>query len=494
MNKMKHLIGKKMFLSLIVLFSIPAVYAQEGLKINLNQALQIAMSESPTVKVADIEIEKKKYAKKEVQSGLWPTISASAGYTRTLKKQVMYMGGGGGGGLQSMIMDPLMELLTPLYQQHPELPFPPSGSGESTTESSDDGGMEVGLDNNWNAGFNLSIPIFAPSLYKSIKLTSLDIESSLEASRASRQDLVNQVSKAYYQLLLAQDSYDVLQRGYAQAEENFRIVNNKFEQGLVSEYDKIRADVQVRNLKPSLVQAKNAIVLTKLQLKVLMGIDTDIDLEVDGSLEDYEQQMYVDYLNVDTASLASNTDLRNLEIQSRMLDESLKLDRTAFMPTVALSASLQWTAMNDNFKFKDYKWNPYSMVGVTVSVPIFSGFKNTSKVKQTKLQIEQLDWNRINVERGLRMQMKSYVDNMNTSLEQLGSNKEGVRQAEKGRLIAQKRYEVGGGTIIELNDAEVALTQAKLAYEQAIFDFLTSKTDLDKVLGKDEYIRYENNN
>lgn len=479
---MKSLVGKKMLLALAVLFAMPMSKAQDTLRINLDQALDIAMSESPTIKVADKEIQKKKYTKKETISGLLPSISASAGYTRTLKKQVMYMGGGDGGGLSSMITEPLAKLVGPLYD---ELGIPMPNLDDGSGSSGGDGGMEVGLDNNWNGGFSLNMPIFAPSLYKAVQLNELDIQSSLESARSSRQDLVNQVTKSYYQLLMTQDSYAVLQKSYQQAEENFQVVNHKFMQGAVSEYDKIRAEVQVYNLKPSLVQAKNAVTLTKLQLRVLMGVDSDFEFNIEGNLNDYEQQMYAEILNVDTASLVNNTNLKLLDIQELMLEKTLKLDRTAYMPTLALSASYQWAAMNDDFKFKNYKWNPYSLVGVTLSIPIFQGGKTYNKVKQTKIQMEQLSLNKLNTERNLKMQMKSYVDNMNTSVEQLGSNKKGVKQAEKGRVIAQKRYEVGAGTILELNDSEVSLTQAKLAYNQSIFDFLISKADLDKVLGKD---------
>jgi outer membrane protein TolC len=99
--------------------------------------------------------------------------------------------------------------------------------------------------------------------------------------------------------------------------------------------------------------------------------------------------------------------------------------------------------------------------------------------------MNQLDWNRTNLQRNLNMQAESYLNNMQQSIEQLASNKENVNQALKGRSIAQKRYEVGMGTILELNDSELALTQSKLTYTQSIFDFLVAKVDLDLVLGKE---------
>ena len=88
------------------------------------------------------------------------------------------------------------------------------------------------------------------------------------------------------------------------------------------------------------------------------------------------------------------------------------------------------------------------------------------------------------------MQAKSYQDNMAASSEQVSSNKENVMQAKKAVEIAGKRYEVGKGTVLELNSSQVQLTQAELTYNQSIYDYLVAKADLDQVLGRD-YIAKE---
>ena len=108
-------------------------------------------------------------------------------------------------------------------------------------------------------------------------------------------------------------------------------------------------------------------------------------------------------------------------------------------------------------------------------------------MKTTRIQMQQLAENRLNTERQLNMQVQTYLDNMQASNEQMASNKESVVQAEKGLLIAQKRYDVGRGTILELNSSEVALTQAELTYNQAIYDYLTARADLDCLIGNDQY-------
>lgn len=356
--------------------------------------------------------------------------------------------------------------------------------GESQT-------IQVGTDNSYSGGLAVSLPVFAPALYRSIRMTQTDIELAVEKSRASDLDMVNQVTKAYYQLLLTQDSYEVLLKGYAQAEANFNVVNEKYKLGSVSEYDKIRADVQVRSLKPNVVSARNGVNLSKLQLKVLMGLDEETDIEIEGNLKNYETNLFDRRMSDLDLNLAANSDLRQLDLNADLLEKNLRLQKASFLPTLGASYSYMYTSLNNDFAMAHYRWFPYSYVALNVTIPLFKG-SNFPKVRQSKIQIAQLKETRQNTERLLYMQMSSYLDNMSASSEQVMSNKESVLQAEKGRVIAQKRYEVGKGTILELNDSEVALTQAQLTYNQSIYDYLVAKADLEKLIGKEDKIKKNN--
>ena len=344
--------------------------------------------------------------------------------------------------------------------------------------------IEIGIPNQYQGGLSVSLPVFAPTLYKSMKLTKTDVALAVEQARASKQDLVNQVTKAFYQMLLAQDSYAVLEKSYAQSEANFNIVKAKFEQGKVSEYDKISAEVQMRNLQPSVISARNAVELSRLQLVVLMNIEPEINIELDGNLADYEESVFAGILTADDNSLQNNTSLQQMDMNTRLLQQTLSLNKQSFAPMVALQFNYMYTCMTDNFKFKDYEWNPYSNVSLSVSVPLFK-YSNFSAMKKTNIQIAQMMQNRDYTARQLAMQQQSYLNSMSASAEQVSSNKEAITQAQKGRDIAEKLYEVGRGTVLELNSAEVALTQARLTYAQSIYDYLTAKADLDKLQGKD---------
>ncbi len=438
--KMRNLLKSTFLCLLLSLAGGQEVQAQDTLRITLKDAVRIALEENPTIKVAGQEIQLKKEARKEAYSGLFPEVALAGSYSRAIKKQSFAMAGQV---------------------------------------------IEVGTNNTYSGGLTVSLPIYAPALYKSISLTKTDVELAVEKSRASRLDMVNQVTKAFFQLLLAQDSYDVLQKSYKQSEDNFNIVKAKFEQGKVSEYDKISADVQMRSLKPTVVSARNGVNLANLQLKVLMGLDAATNFVVEGNLKDYEMSMFTRQARPRLDDLSNNSTLKQLDLNRELLNKTLKLKKTNFMPTVAASFQYMYTSMNETFKFKEYDWRPYSTLGLSVSIPLFRG-SNFTQMKQTRLQIKQLAENRINAERQITMQATSYMNNMDASTEQVVSNKEAVLQAEKGRTIAEKRYEVGKGTILELNSSEVALTQAKLTYNQSIFDYLVAEADLNLVLGIDE--------
>lgn len=484
------LVGKKMKLVVIMIMSaglISPIKAQtDVLSLDLDKAIEIALSESPTVKVADKEVEKKKYAKKGSYAALFPKIDFGADYNRTLKKQVMYMDGAF--DLTSMLspvfngIDNTFAGSVPGYKPGTvteeiikATPVQPEGS------SSD--GISVGRDNNWSFGFTAGMPLVNMALWKSLTISGLDVEMAIEQARSSKIDMVNQVRKSYYSVLLASDSYRVFKESYDNAMGNYTDIKKKFDQGLVAEFDLIRAEVSVRNVEPNMLQAANSLVLAKWQLKALMGLDLEQEIACEGSLTDFKSELFDDYLATDT-TLVDNTNLRQFDIQGRQLDAKLKMEKYDYLPTLSLSGLYQWNAMNNDFKFSDYRWNPYSMVGLKLSIPIFSGGSRSSKIKQTQVTQAQLSLQRDDLERNLKLAIKQSLDNMATCVKRFDAAQKGVMQAEKGYTIAQKRYETGAGTLLELNDSELALTQSRLNFNQAIYDYMVAKSELNKILGK----------
>ena len=457
--------------------------ADSVLYLDMDKALTIALSESPTIKVADIEVKKKDYSKRETIAGLLPKIDASASYQRSIKKQRMYMSG------KAFDIGAMMgEYLGPLYEAM-GIPFPGSGGSGETEDTSNDG-FEVGLDNTNSMGFSASLPIIAPQLWKSVEITSIDVQNAMEAARSSRLSLINEVQKAYYNVLLCQDSYAVLRSQYDNAKLNAETYARQYEQGTASEYDVLRSEVAVRNIEPTLLQTENAVKLSKLQLKVLMGIDVDIDIVINDKLDNYEQDMYHVTMSIDR-SLNNNTDLRQLDLQTKMLEKTATLQKFAYIPTLAAQFNYNWISMSDGGMFDNFRFNPYSTVAVALNIPIFSGGSRFYKVKQAEATVAQMGFQRDNLERALNMQVEAQLDAITKSIKQIDSNKLGVQQAEKAYNIMQKSFEIGSATFVTLNDAELALTRARLAYSQAIYDFLAGVSDVKKLLGTTDISKYE---
>ena len=448
MNRLKRLTGKKMLLTAMALCAFGFAKAQteqttqNTLTLTLDKALEIALDENPTIKVAAEEIALKKVASKEAWQSLLPEASLNGSLDHTIKAAEMKLN---------------------------DMSFKMGQDGTNTA----------------NAGLSINLPLFAPAVYRAMSMTKTDIELAVEKSRASELDLINQVTKAYYQLMLAQDSYEVLQGSYKLAEDNFNVVNAKYQQGAVSEFDKISAEVQMRSIKPNVISAANAVTLAKLQLKVLMGITADVDIKTDDNLTNYESMLFANQLKEEDMSLENNTTMKQFELNMKLLEKNVKSLRTNFIPTLSMSFSYQYQSLyNPNINFVDYTWSNSSSLMFNLSIPLYKA-SNFTKVKSARIQQRQLDWNRIDTERQLNMQIVSYRNNMAASTEQVVSNKENVLQAKKAVTIAEKRYDVGKGTVLELNSSQVSLTQAQLTYNQSIYDYLVAKADLDQVLGKE---------
>lgn len=427
---------------LLSLFISGNVLAQDSIRIDLNQALEIALSDNPTVKVAENEIQLKKYVKKETIAGLFPNLAANGTYSHALQLQKM------------------------------KLDFAPEP-------------ISMGQKNTVAGNFNLSLPIVAPQLWKTLQLNEQDVELSLEKARSSKIEMASQVKNAYYTLLLTQDAYRALLAGYKNAELNAKTVTDKFNQGLVSEYDKLVADVQLRNQKPQVVNGQNAVRLATMQLKVLMGVDVNEPIIFTGNLNDYESQMFADLMELKSdTSLAENSSLRQLNLQEKQLKTAEKINKLGYAPTLAMSMNYGWQGMDKNLKFSDYYWSSGSTLGLSLSIPIFDGGAKYYKTKQNKVSLINLDLQRDNVIRQLELSVTNSLNSIETAVEQVSSNKESVLQAEKAFMISQKRYNVGSGTLLEMNSSETALTQARLQYAQSIYDYLAARATLEATLGK----------
>ncbi len=430
---------KKLILSILAISTMLFCQAQEPLQLTLDQALEIALSESNTIKIADMTVEKTGYAQKGSYASLYPNVNISGSYQRTLQKQVMVMDMGG----------------QPME-------------------------IKVGRDNNINTSASASMPLVNAPLWESLKLSGMDVELAVEQARSSKIGMVKQVKQAFYAVLLAQKSLDVVSQVYENAQKNYEKTEQRFNVGKASEVERLRAQVTMMNAEPNVSSAANAVLLATWQLKAVMGIDLGTEVEVVGDLNDYVNEMLAPYVSED--DLSSNSALMQFDIQNRMLESTIRMQKKQYLPTLAASINYNYSAMGDD----KLSWFPSSTAALSLSVPVFDGFQKRYTIKQSQVAKSMLELQREDTERSLRIGIRNYNDQMALCIKNYEAANATVAIAQKSYDISEKMYEVGKATLVELNDAQTALQQAQLTQAQAVYNFMVAKASLDELIGKEE--------
>lgn len=420
----------------------------DTLVLDLQKAVEIALSENPVIKIAEREIARVDYSRRLAFSSLLPSVTAEGSYSRNFAKPVMFL---------------------------PDGIFGP-GTG---------GPMELGHDNSITGTLMASVPLFSYSILQNIKITEHDMLLALESARASRINMITEVSRAYYALLLANDGYKVMRQSIDNARANLENVNSLFSQGLVSEFDVIRSEVQVRNLTPSLIEAQNGVSFAQMLLRVLLGLDEAIAIKVADDLESIAGNV-TGAETINSLDITSNSDLRQMELQIGQMQDRFKLVRSQRFPTISAFAQYQFQAQENHFRFSEFRWAEPFIGGLSLQIPLFRGFSANYQERQLRISMEQMTLQQENLVRNLSLQAREVLLNMERALEQIESNRLTVNQAQRGFSIAQTRYTSGAGTLLELNDAEIALTQARLNLNQAMFDFLNARAGLYRLTGQAE--------
>jgi outer membrane protein TolC len=440
----------KKLLVMILLGALSFSAAEAQMTLSLDQAIEIALSDNPTIVVAGLEVERYDYVKKQTVSALYPKLDVSGQYSYALRKQEMAQG------------------------------------------------LAFGGKNTLNATASLSLPLFVPSVYRQMKLNDTQMALAVESARASRIDMIAAVRAAYYNVLLAEQSMEVLNEAIKTTEEVVENTKNLYDAGLAAEYDYITAQVQLSNLKPQVIQAQNGIDLTKRQLKMYLSIPEETQISVVGSLDDFRDEVLLgaDY-DVD---LANNTTMKTLELQSEMLEHQEKLIQTTRMPTIAAFGQISYIGQEPSnlgglmggmaggagaASDKKLWWQYPITLGAQISIPIFSGFSKTNQLREVRNQQAQLEIQREYTERGIMLQVQASVNNLLSARETMMANELTVEQAQKAYDISLSRYNAGAGTILELNSSQLTLTQAQLNYSQSIYDYLSAHAEYEKALGVD---------
>ena len=429
------------------------------LEITLDKAIELALEKNGDIKVAGLEVEKSDKRISETRGYLLPSLDISGQYVRNIQKPVIFL--------------------------PPGPPFGLPGSKQTV--------LEIGYDNAYTGTITASIPLFMMSVYKSLELARENLELSKESYHESVVTTVSKVKKAFYSVLLTRALHNFMQMSYKDAQDNLENVRRMHKQGLIADYDLIKAEVEVDNIQPLVMQAQDNYQLSKDALKISIGLNADEEIDVIGDLQFVDEggkllfETDIRIPSTDEAMNAlqeRNTTLRKLNLQSRLTETNIKLAEAQFYPSLVAFGNFQYLTQANNYDFGDYNWVKTSMVGLQLQIPLFRGLSRTAKLQQAKLTHLQLNAQRYAVTEAIKTKLRGVLYRLKQTKKRIEIQEKSISQAEKGYEIAQSRYENGIATLLEVNDARTAQTQARFNYAKAVYDFLIAYTDYEELIGE----------
>ncbi len=433
----------------LLAFLAHVVMAQEPqrLKVTLQDAVRIGLQNNNELAAARYEVQKSDAKVNEAVGNALPTVDLSGRYARALKKPVFFL---------------------------PDFQNP--GSGRIVP-------IEVGSTHSFDFSLTASQILFNSAVFTGIGTAEIYSRAAREVYKAKEIQTIANIRKAFYGVLMAAEVHKMMEENLSNAKENYHNVEVLSKQGLVSEYDEVRASVAVGNLRPLVIQAENNYKSALNALKIVMGVPVDTELEIDGSLE---FQPVDDELLEQASDLVmeTNYNLRALRLQRDVNDELIAIERSDYLPTIAAFGNYQYQAAKNDLNLSSSDFVASSLVGVTLSMNLFKGLRTNARIEEAELELRKTNEVIAGTEKGLKTSAETIVMRIKEARVRIEAQQKTVEQAERGYRIATVRFKSGSGTQLEVNDAQLALTQAKVNRIQAMYDYLVAVAELDEITGR----------
>ena len=430
-----------MIIILLIFCLVTFSFSQERITLTLEETIHLALSQNPYHLAAAERMESARAEVREAVAGFFPSLNAQG--LHTLDEKLF------------------------------ELEFPDPLTGQSQRFS-------VDFTRDYQFSLSLSLPLFTGGrLTSAYKQAKYNLSSTEEAVRQSEHLTVFNAKAAFYGFLLAREFVKVAEEAVEVAEKHFKNVRALYEVGMASKFDLLRSEVEMANLKPQLIRARNNLKITELNLKTLLGLELAQPIEIKGELsyQPYEPNLR----ECLTQALSNRPELKQLGYQKKMAGQMLKIARASRLPSIALSGTYNYWA--DRLNFKEENWQNYYSVNLALSLPIFNGFSASAQIAQSKAMIRELELTNKGLLDRVKFEVRQATLKIQEAKESLLSQEKNVEQAQESLRIAELNFSEGMVTTLDVSSAQAALTQAKTNYTQALYDYVVSLAQLDKAMG-----------
>ena len=264
------------------------------------------------------------------------------------------------------------------------------------------------------------------------------------------------------------------------AEAHSRDVENRFRQGLATDFDKLRASVHLTNMKTALIRAKNALGLTMAGLRRVLGLPQEAEVELTDRLA-YDP---IDVIRAEALKMAfeQRADLARARLLIKLQDANIAAVRADLLPQVYLFGAYGWDRPSRKTPIQD-RWDDYWQAGIAMEWLIFDGLRIRGKLRQEYAALRQYKLAERDIREEIHLEVKRALLSLEDARELVESQTENVKQAKHGLYLAEVGYRNGVNTALEVRDAENALTLAKLNYSSAIHGYMMARLGLERAMG-----------
>ncbi len=334
---------------------------------------------------------------------------------------------------------------------------------------------------NYSAGLKVTQPIFAGgSIIAKINAGKLVSLLADETVRAVVQDVIYTARHCYYDVLLNQHLLEISADAVRSAQAHLDDVKQKRQGGVASDFDVLRAEVELSNFEAELIQNKNAINIAKAKLLKVMGLSQDSDVTLSDELVYIRSRVTME--QAVEAAFYNRPDLFGRQFDIKLQKELLKIARSRYWPSIDGFYDNTW-AKPDPHNTTRIEWGRAWSAGVTATLPIFDGLSREGEIIQQKAQVKQAQIDLIDAEETALFELTKAQLSIEDAEEFVQSQRLNLARAEEGSRLAQVGYREGINTQVEVIDAESALTRARALYYQAVYSHIIAKLDLQKAMG-----------
>lgn len=447
---------------MLLVFTL-GLHGQDKVLLTIEQSVTQALEKNPEIKMAEKELAKSRAGVWDATSAVLPQVNSFANLQRAWEIQ------------KQTIPNFLKPMLGPLADMIPELAGMP-----------DYVQMSFGIRNTLSYGATLTQPLFLGGAgMAGIKMASAGKRAAEQNLEAKKQNLIYATASAFYACLLAQEVVAVQEEALSQAQANLDVVAKRYAVGSASGFDKMRAEVEVANLKPEVITAKNNLQVAVTGLRTILGLPRTTEIAVKGTLayvdDDFSTMSLAEFQD---RALAARPEIRAIKEQKTISSKGVNIAASAFLPKLFFQTDYSYLAMRNDMKFNQGDFSKGFTSALSLQLPLFTGFKNSKQYQIARLDEKIVLDTEKQVLDGIAAEAEVSYNKFREAQQKYQAAKESSILAQEALRLANLMYQEGANTQLDVLNSQLADNRAKLNYVSSLFEYQMARYQLRKAVGK----------